>query len=121
MGLVSLLLGGFSHKSHPLLLLLLNRVLFSLAIAAAEALGSKTLVAKRGPRAKVLATFAPLDLETGGSDDPHVHIAERAETLVLSWNHGHLLILRSGLDIGVPGCQAAFHLLCSSLLVLACS
>lgn len=52
------------HHSSPLLLLLLNRVLFSLAIAATQALGGQALVAKGGPRAKVLATLAPLDLQS---------------------------------------------------------
>ena len=75
--------------SHPpeTKFILLQRVLFTLTGAATETLGGEALVAKGGPRAKVFATLAPLDLEVGFGKDPYCDIASRAEPLVLAWDN----------------------------------
>lgn len=58
-----------------------------MAGAATETLGGEAFVPKGGPRAKVFAALAPLDLEVGFVKDPHGNIAGRAEPLVLAWDN----------------------------------
>ena len=67
-------------------LVFLHRILFSLPITASDAFRCRTLVAKGRPRSKVLAPFAPLDLQTISSNNPDRDITSCAKTFVLAGN-----------------------------------
>mmetsp|Transcript_10517 Transcript_10517/g.25862 ORF Transcript_10517/g.25862 Transcript_10517/m.25862 type:complete len:355 (+) Transcript_10517:446-1510(+) len=71
-----------------LLLLLLQRVLLPLSLPTPNALRRQSLVTECRPRAKVLASLAPFDLEARGGYDPHVDVAYRAQALVLGGDVG---------------------------------
>lgn len=79
---------GHVHAPRLLLLFLLQRILLSLPFPAPHTLGGQSLVPKRSPRPKVLATLAPLDLKAGGRHDPNVDVAYGAQALVLGGNVG---------------------------------
>ena len=74
-------------------LFLLKSVFLPLTLTTAKAFGGQALVPKRGPRSKVFASLAPLDLESVLAHHPNIHVAERAQTLVLGRNDGKASLL----------------------------
>lgn len=76
-------------------LVLLRSVLLALTITATDTLCRHALVTKGSPGTKVLAALAPLDFEAIRSNDLHVHVAECAESLVLSGNNGRCCPLQN--------------------------
>jgi len=81
------------HHARFFFFFFLEGILFTLTLSAAQALGGQTLVAKGGPRAKVLASLAPLDLKAAVGNHPNVDIAQSAETFVLGRNDSVTAIL----------------------------
>lgn len=79
-------------RGRPLVLsmaefILLYCILFSLTIATADTLGGRSLVSKCSPRPKVLASFAPFDLQSLCCYDPDSYITSSAKSLILSRNN----------------------------------
>jgi len=59
-----------------------------LPLSTPDTLGGQTLVSKCCPWPEILASLAPLDLQSCGGDDPDVDIAHGAQSLVLCRNYG---------------------------------
>jgi hypothetical protein len=77
-------------------LLLLPQILLLLAVPTTHTLGRQTLFAKGSPWAKVLAALAPLDFQaflTHGDNDPDGNIAGRADSLILTRDNIHGVIV----------------------------
>lgn len=106
------------HHTGPFLFFLLDCILFTLTITATETLGRETLIAKGGPRSKVLTALAPLDLQARCGNNPHIHVTESTETFVLSRNNGRGRRLWGFRHVAVASGKAAIGLAGGFLLAL---
>ena len=75
-------------------LILLNRILFSLPVAAANAFGGQALVSESSPGTEILATFAPLYFQSIGYNHPDSGVTGSTQALVLTRDDvGRALVL----------------------------